>query len=263
MRKLILGAVAAALLGACAGGVVPGILLATEAPVTTLSPHIIAAVADPRRPEADRARDALRHPADILAFAQVQPGQVVADIGPGGGYYTRMFAVAVGPNGRAIGVLRRPPADAPAPTQRPAIYGVADEGGYGNLEAAQLDWQNLGVSETYDIIFISQIYHDFHLPRFNYDIAALNRSLYAALKPGGALVVIDHAAPDGSDLTVTDTLHRIEQATARREIEAAGFVLEAESQVLRNPADNRAERVFEADIRGRTDQFVMRFRKPS
>jgi predicted methyltransferase len=93
-------------------------------------------------------------------------------------------------------------------------------------------------------------------------VPRLDRELFAALKPGGVLVIIDHAAVDGSDVSVTGTLHRIDRGQVIRELTAAGFVLEDESQALRNPADNRTERVFEADIRGHTDQFALRFRKP-
>lgn len=256
MRGLLIGA-AALVLGACAGGAVPGIMLAELPPVTATTPYIVAAVADPRRPDADRARDESRHPADILAFTGVRSGWRVADVGPGGGYYTRMFAVAVGEQGRVFAI------DRPNAPDRPprAILAVAPE--YPNVTVIQQGYQGWTTPEPLDAIFISQIYHDFHLPQLNLDVAQINRDMFAALKPGGVLVIIDHAAPSGSDLSVTNTLHRIDEATLRREVEAAGFVFEADSQVLRNPADNRTERVFETDIRGHTDQFVLRFRKPA
>lgn len=256
MRGLLAGA-AALFIGACAGGAVPGIMLRTEPAIAATSPHIMAAVGDARRPEADTARDVLRHPADIMAFAQVQAGQRIADVGPGGGFYTRLFSVAVGEQGRVFAI------DRPNAPDRPprAILAVAPL--YPNVSVIQQGYQNWSTPEPLDTIFVSQIYHDFHLPALNLDVPAINRMLFAALKPGGALVIIDHTAVDGSDLTVTDTLHRIDQATLRREVEAAGFVFEEESQVLRNPADNRTLRVFEGDIRGHTDQFVLRFRKPA
>jgi predicted methyltransferase len=254
MRVVFAGALGALLVAACAGGAIPPLGMA--ATVTTESPWITAAVSDSRRPEADTARDALRHPAEILAFAQVRPGQRIADVGPGGGYYTRLFAVAVGEQGRVYGIDR--PNSAP---DRPrAILAVAPT--YQNVTVVQDGYQSWSVPEPLDTIFISQIYHDFHLPALNLDVPAINRMLFERLRPGGELVIIDHAAVDGSDLSVTDSLHRIDQATLRREVEAAGFVFEAESQVLRNPADPRTERVFDTDIRGHTDQFVMRFRKP-
>ncbi len=260
MRKILIGAATALFIGACAGGALPGLMMSAEPPLTASAPHLVAAVADANRPEADIARDALRHPAEVMAFAGVQPGQVIADVGPGGGYYTRLFAVALGGEGRVYGIIRPP---APNATQRSAIYAVAESGAYANMRVTEQDWQNWAMPEPLDAIFISQIYHDFHLPRFNFDVAAINRTMFAALKPGGTLVIIDHAAVSGSDLSVTDSLHRIDQATLRREVEAAGFVFEDESQMLRNPEDNRTLRVFEGDIRGRTDQFVLRFRKPA
>jgi predicted methyltransferase len=254
---MLAGAVIALFVGACAGGALPGIMLRAAEPITAASPHIVAAVADARRPDADRARDDLRHPGDILAFAGVSAGQRIADVGPGGGYYTRLFSVAVGDSGRVFAI------DRPNAPDRPprAILAVAPD--YPNITVLQQGYQGWLTDEPLDTIFISQIYHDFHLPQLSIDVPRLNREMFAALKPGGELVIIDHAAADGSDLSVTNTLHRIDQATLRREVEAAGFVFEAESQTLRNPADNRSERVFEADIRGHTDQFVMRFRKPA
>lgn len=256
MRNILAGAGVALFIGACAGGAIPGIMLAAPAEVTAASPHIVAAVSDSRRPEADVARDALRRPAEIMAFAGVQPGWRIADIGPGGGYYTRLFAVAVGERGRVFAI------DRPNAPDRPprAILAVAPA--YPNVTVVQQGYQGWSVDEPLDAIFISQIYHDFHLPALNIDIARVNRDMFAALKPGGVLIVIDHAAVDGSDLSVTDTLHRIDQSMLRRELEAAGFVFEAESQALRNPDDDRTLRVFEGDIRGHTDQFVLRFRRP-
>jgi predicted methyltransferase len=134
---------------------------------------------------------------------------------------------------------------------------------YSNVVHLTDGYQGWTLPEPLDAIFISQIYHDFYLPQLSIDVPALNRAMFAALKPGGVLIIIDHAAVDGSDISVTDSLHRIDRAQVVRDMEAAGFVLEGESEVLRNPADARSERVFEADIRGHTDQFALRFRKPA
>ncbi len=256
MRKLMVAAGAALVLGACAGGVLPPILVDAPA-VTAMSPHVLTAVADPRRPEADTARDALRHPADIMAFAGVQPGWRIADVGPGGGYYTRLFSVAVGEGGRVFAI------DRPNAPDRPprAILAVAPL--YPNVTVLQQGYAGWDAGEPLDAIFISQIYHAFYLPQLGIDVPALDRQLFAALKPGGALIVVDHAAVDGSDISVTNSLHRIDQGQVVRDLTAVGFVLEAQSEVLRNPADNRSERVFEAGIRGHTDQFALRFRKPA
>lgn len=256
MRALVAAALAGLFISACAGGAVPGLMMATAAPVTASSPHIAAALVDPRRTDADRERDALRHPAEILAFAGIAPGMRVADVGPGGGYYTRLFSVAVGDEGRVFAIDRPN-----TPERRRAILDVAPA--YPNVAVIQEGYQGWAAPEPLDVIFISQIYHDFHLPALNLNVPTVNRDLLAALKPGGALIIIDHAAVAGSDLSVADTLHRIDQARVRSELEAAGFVFDGETDVLRNPADNRTVRVFEGDIRGHTDQFVMRFRKPA
>lgn len=257
MRKMLAGLGVALFIGACAGGAAPGLMMAQPAEqVTAASPHIAAALADTRRPDADRERDAMRHPAEVMAFTGVQPGWRVADIGPGGGYYSRLFAVAVGEGGRVYGVDRAGTPERPRP-----MAAVAPT--YSNITHLTDGYQGWSVSEPLDAIFISQIYHDFFLPQLSIDVPRLNREMFAALKPGGVLIIIDHAAVDSADVSVTNSLHRINQAQVVRELTEAGFVLEEESQVLRNPADDRTQRVFESDIRGRTDQFVLRFRKPA
>ncbi len=261
MRKF-LGAVSVAVfIGACAGGAVPGLMMAAPArmAVSASSPHIVAAVADPRRPEADTQRDALRHPAEVLAFAGVQPGWRIADVGPGGGYFSRLFSVAVGESGHVYGV-DRPNA---APDRPRAMLAVVPQ--YTNMTELQAGYTGWTIAEPLDAVFISQIYHDFFYQQLNIDVPALNRAIFDALKPGGVYVIIDHSAVAGHVIDGSNPqsdLHRIDQAQVIREVTAAGFVLEEESQILRNPADNRTERVFEGDIRGHTDQFMLRFRKP-
>jgi predicted methyltransferase len=234
-------------------------MMAQAPPVTATSPHIVAALADPRRPDADRERDALRHPAEVMAFAGVQPGWRVADVGPGGGYYTRLFSVAAGDAGRVYAV-DRPNA---APDRPRAILAVAPQ--YQNITVLQNGYQGWNAGEPLDAVFVSQIYHDWFYPQLNLDVPALNRAIFDALKPGGVYVIIDHAAVAGHtiDLNPQTDIHRIDQAQVIREVTAAGFVLDAEGQALRNPDDNRTLRVFEGDIRGRTDQFMLRFRKPA
>ncbi|HYD87019.1 MAG TPA: hypothetical protein VEA80_06070 [Vitreimonas sp.] len=259
MRNFLAGLGAAVFIAACAGGAVPGLMMREAAPVTATSPHILAAVAEPRRPDADRARDALRHPAEIMAFAGVQPGWRIADVGPGGGYYTRLFSVAVGPTGHVYGIDRAGTPERP----RPLAAFAAD---YGNITHLTAGYQGWTIAEPLDAVFVSQIYHDWFYPQLGIDVPALNRAIYEALKPGGVYVIIDHAAQPGHTINTADPqadIHRIDQAQIIREVTAAGFVLEAESPVLRNPEDDRSLRVFEGDIRGRTDQFVLRFRKPA
>jgi predicted methyltransferase len=251
-----LASVALLVVAACAGGVAPPYLLDAESSEAAGAARYEAAVADPRRPEADTTRDALRHPVDIMAFAGVEEGWRIADIGPGGGYYSRLFAVAVGDSGRVYAVDRPGTAERPRP-----MAAIAAE--YQNITHLTDGYQGWTIAEPLDAIFISQIYHDFYLPQLTIDVPVLNRAMFDALRPGGVLIIIDHSAVDGSDISVTNTLHRIARAQVVQDLQAVGFVLDAESEALRNPEDDRAVRVFEGDIRGRTDQFVLRFRKPA
>jgi predicted methyltransferase len=246
MRTLLASALA---LSACA-------TQPESAAISASSPHIVAAVASVTRPDADRARDADRKPAEMLAFAGIAPNQRVADFIPGGGYFTRIFSEAVGAGGKVVALL--PP---PNP-QRPddAFRAVAAQ--YPNVEIVQQSFTTLTLAEPCDVIFTAQNYHDLHLARLNLDVAAVNARIFSALKPGGVFVVVDHSAKPGAEVGVANTLHRIDPAIVRREIEAAGFVYDGASEVLRNPTDTLELAVFDPAIRGKTDQFVLRFRKP-
>jgi len=257
MRQLLIAAAAAFALCACNQQAAQ----TTEAAeVAADAPHILAAVADERRPQADRDRDAARRPAEILAFAQIEPGDRVADIFPGGGYFTRLFAAAVGEEGRVYPTIR--PEASVSQFETPVLEVAAL---YPNATMARSAYDALSYPEPLDVVFISQFYHDLALAAYNLgDRAELNRTAFEALRPGGLYIVIDHAAVDGApvETDAETTLHRIDQATVRREVEAAGFVFDGDLDVLRNPADARTLGVFDDTIRGRTDQFVMRFRKP-
>ena len=213
--------------------------------------NVAAAVADPGRTDADKARDAARKPSEVLEFSGVKPGDKVGELLPGGGYFTRLLSAAVGPNGKVY-------AAAPANDVEKAKAMAK-----GNVEVVPLTPTSLGFPEPVDLIFTAQNYHDFHLKRLNLDVAAVNKRLYDALKPGGTLLIIDHAAVPGAPIDVADSLHRIDPAVVRREVEAAGFKFVGESDAVRNPADPKTAGVFDASIRGKTDQFVYKFQKPS
>lgn len=259
MHRFLLAAAGAFLLTAC-GQQLAEAPAPPAAEVTADAPHIQAAIADARRPQEDRDRDLNRRPADMLAFAQIEPGDRVADIFPGGGYFTRLFAVAVGDEGRVYPTIRP---DGVAGEFETPILEVAAQ--YPNAAMARTPYDALAYPEPVDVVFTAQNYHDMYLTAYGLgDAAEMNRTAFAALRPGGYYIVLDHAAVDGS-ATETDAqtaTHRIDQATVRREVEAAGFVFDGELNVLRNPADARTISVFDPSIRGRTDQFVMRFRKP-
>lgn len=224
---------------------------------------VSAAISDPARPDSDTARDADRKPAETLTFTGVKPGDRVGDYAAGGGYFTRLFAAVVGPGGHVY-------ASVPSGLFKYAniVKGIADIETYAAahpnvtvtfgsaLDAAQYP-------QKLDLFWISQNYHDLHDSFMGpVDMTAFNAAVFAALKPGGMYVILDHVAAKGSPSEVTDTLHRIEPATVRHEVEAAGFKFLDQSQVLANPADAHTVGVFDPSIRGRTDQFILKFIKP-
>ena len=222
---------------------------------------IAAAVADPNRPEADRARDANRKPSECLVFAGIKPGDRVADIGPGSGYFTRIFAKAVGPNGYVYAYI---PSDIDAMYKKHGmtVPPPADPH-YSNISYIHAPIEKFVTPEKIDIAWTSQNYHDLHDKFFGPpEINKVNKAIYDSLKPGGVFIVLDHAAEKGSGLRDTDTLHRIDEAAVRKEVEAAGFKFVGESSVLHNPGDPHTAKVFDPSIRGKTDQFILKFRKP-
>jgi len=224
---------------------------------------IAAAVADPSRPVADTERDANRKPSIMLSFSGIKPGDKIADYAAGGGYFTRLFAHIAGPRGRVY-------ASVPSPLfQYPNIVkGISEiqmyAVGHPNVSvtlASPLDAARY--PEPLDLFWISQNYHDLKDPFMGpVDMAAFNRAVYAALKPGGIYIVLDHVAAPGSPENVTDTLHRIEPSVVRREVEAAGFKFVGESKALHNPDDPHTAGPFNPSIQGKTDQFVFKFQKP-
>lgn len=219
--------------------------------------NIAAAVADKGRPEADTIRDADRKPAEMLEFAGVKPGMTVVDLIPGGGYFTRIFAKAVGPKGTVYAVSG-PARPAPAPT--PAQDVIAADPAYSNVKSIHVPVaQGIAIPTQADVVWTSQNYHDVkNAP--NVDMLVFNKAIYAALKPGGVYIVLDHVAAPGAQ--VTNTLHRIDPAVVKQEVTAAGFKFEGESTVLKHEADDHTLRVTDPALRGHTDQFIYKFRKP-
>lgn len=222
-----------------------------------------SAVADPSRPAEDVARDSDRKPAATLAFIGARPGDRIADYAAGAGYFTRLFSAAVGPRGRVY---------ASVPSELLVYPNIVK--GLAGLQSWSVKHPNVTVTlasalpaarypEPLDIFWIGQNYHDL-LDDFMgpVDVAAFNKAVYAALKPGGYYVILDHVASPESPANVTDTLHRIDPALVRRQVEAAGFTFVGASKALANPADPHTATVFDPSIRGRTDQFLFKFRKP-
>lgn len=212
---------------------------------------ISTAVGDPARPEADRARDANRKPAEIVAFAGVKPGDKVAEIAPGGGYYTRVLAKTVGPEGKVYALM--PAFFANRPGGLDAINALATQ--YGNVEVVVIDYAATELAEPVDLVWTTENYHDLA----NGDIGAVNAWAFKALKPGGTYFVEDHSAP-GTGTSATSTLHRIDPEAVKQQVTAAGFVLDAESDLLHNPND--PHNVNPREVQPTSDKFALRFRKP-
>lgn len=213
----------------------------------------VAAVA-PGRPAADKAQDADRKPGMMVKFARIKRGDTVVEILPGEGYFTRIFSNAVGPKGKVYATELRDPAGAQA---------IAAEPGRGNVEAYAGKPGDIAPAGIADVVWTSRNYHDLKGPKAPADAAEqVNKAAFAALRPGGYYIVLDHSAAAGSGLRDVDTLHRIDVEAVKAEVLAAGFVLEGESPLLVNKADTRTLPVFDDAIKGKTDQFVLRFRKP-
>jgi len=248
MKTLILG-LTLALLGA-------GVADAQAIPA-----YVKAAVADPGRGD-DAQADARRHPAELATFAEVKPGDSVVDLIPGNGYFTRVFSKIVGPKGQVYAIWPNEYAKVDSDDVA-TIAALAKNLAYANVSMILEPGAAFSTPKPVDVVWTSQNYHDYP-DKFmgNIDPSALDKAVFAALKPGGLFIVVDHVAEAGSGSRDTDTLHRIDPALVRKQVEAAGFVFEGESNVLRNPADTHKLKVFDKTIRGHTDQFAYKFRKP-
>jgi len=231
------------------GSALAALLLFAAAPVLAApSAAIMAAVADAGRPDADKAADASRKPAETLDFAGVKPGDKIAELAPGGGYFTRVLAKAVGANGK---VYTYAPARPGAPPAMPVAPNVTPLNG---------PYADFAVPEAVDVVFTARNYHDFQnaMP----DMTGFNRKVFAALKPGGVYFILDHAAAADAADDVHMALHRSKEAAARREAEAAGFRFVASSDLLRHPEDDKTKRVFDSGEHNATDQYILKFEKP-
>jgi predicted methyltransferase len=236
------------------------LLLAGGAAAAPASPQIAKAVADPSRPKDDTATDAARDPQDTLAFAGVTSGMSVVELFPGGGYYTRMISDVVGPKG--------------------AVMGIENAGWKGAAEAdrkmmaelnrpnIQLQVQPFGQMQLppgkADMFWITQNYHDLKIAKYGVvDMAAFNRAVFDALKPGGIYFILDHQANPGATLDEIAKLHRVEKAQVIAEVTAAGFKLVGEGRFLNRPGDDHTRSIFDPEIRGKTDQYALKFVKPA
>lgn len=241
-----------------AGATAMSLGAAAMAAAPSVPANIVQALADKARPQSDVQRDAARHPGELLAWAGVKRGDKAVDFIMGGGYFTRILSAAVGPAGH---VWAYQPSEF---IKFRAAYGEEQKtvaAAYSNVTPITAPFGELKLPDGVDLVLTVQNYHDLHLKPFAPDTAAkMNAEIFRALKHGGTYVVVDHVGPAGAD--TPDKLHRIDAAQVKKEVEAAGFTFVAESDLLRNPADPHAANVFDPAIRGKTDQFAFKFRKP-
>lgn len=236
-----------------------GTLLAQQPKQRTIDDPITAAVEHPARLESDRARDAERRPARILDFLDIKPGMHVADVMAGDGYYTEILSRVVGTQGKVFCQNTAIPlkvfADKPL-TERLA------EGRLPNVVRLDTEFEDAGLPEDLDAAILIRFYHDFGWQEV--DRKAFNALLFRSLKPGGVFGVVDHHAKKGAGISEGRRLHRVEASFLQEEVEAAGFVLEAESYVLTDPEDAMDWSIFDPEHEGRdtTSRFVYLFRKP-
>lgn len=231
--------------------------MASEPPVTAMSANIVAAVGDAGRPQADKDRDVNRKPAEMVAFGEVRPGDKVGEMIPGGGYMTRILSKAVGPTGHVY-LLNGPPRQPGTPQAFQPI--LDDKANYGNTSFVETNFLTLAVPEPLDLVWTSQNYHDLHNPGRNLDIVAANKAVLAALKPGGLYIVLDHQIAKGQEFSAEN--HRIDEAKVKAEVLAAGFEYVGSSTVLNNTTDDGTKTIFDPSVRGKTNQFILKFKKP-
>ena len=202
---------------------------------------------------------------ELIQFARVDAGSTVIDVYPGDGEWTRLFSDIVGPEGRVYSFV---PAEVAHFKNDPvgAMRTLAKGPGRQNVEAVSADLVAMpGVTQPADVLWLHLFYHDLHtalIQAKGATAADFNRAVYERLKPGGFYVIVDHAAVAGSGTDEAQSLHRIDPAAVREEVEAAGFVLDAQGALLANKDDAHSIKVFDPSIKGETDRFAFRFVKP-
>lgn len=202
---------------------------------------------------------------ELIRFARIDAGATIIDVYPGAGDWTRLFSDVVGPEGRVISFV---PAEVAHFKNDPVglMRTIAEEPGRENVEAISADLVAMSeITQPADVLWLHLFYHDLHtalMQARGATAANFNRAVYERLKPGGFYIIVDHAAAAGAGTGDAQSLHRIDPASVREEVEAAGFVLDAESTLLANRNDPHAIKVFDPLIKGETDRFAYRFVKP-
>jgi predicted methyltransferase len=270
MRSLAIAAISATALGACQ-------TMGGGSSVTPTSAHIVAAINDPARPQDvdaapgctdaakpcnGKALDQYRKPAEMLAFGEVSPGEKIGELIPGAGYMTRLLSKAVGPSGKVYVFASAPVARPNQPPPAAPIAAItADTTNYSNVSVIITDFTTIPAPEKLDLVWTSQNYHDMHNPGRNLDIVGANKAVFNALKPGGVYIVLDHQSAKGVDFSAD--LHRIDKEKVKAEVLQAGFQYVGESTVLANPNDDGTKVVFDPSVRRNTNQFILKFKRPS
>lgn len=236
------------------------ILMASEADARTAPGSAVRAVIeDPARSADDRALDVNRKPGEVLAFAGVAIGQKIGERFPGEGYWTRLLSKAVGAEGHVYMLLLQYKDGLPYDLDKaePVVAALPNASLVSKTVAQALP------PEPLDLVVSILNFHDL----YNEGIAdyplRFNKGVFGALKPGGIYLVIDHSAAPGAGSSVTETLHRVEEATVKAVAKEAGFELIDESNALANPMDPRTIPNWDKSVDGRSDRFMLKFRRPS
>lgn len=217
------------------------------------------AVSDPARPAGFRAADALRRPAETLKFSGVKAGMDVGEFYPAGGYFTRLLSDVVGPDGHVYAIENAGWNDSVKDDRT-----MLAEGKWTNVSLDVQPFGTVKFPKPLDLAWVTQNYHDLKIPKYgSVDTEAFDRAVFAALKPGGTFIVIDHEGPPGLSPADIAKMHRISRDTVIKEVTSAGFKLAAEGTFLRQPGDDHSKPIFDPAIRGHTDQYALKFVKPA
>lgn len=252
------------LAAALAAAVISTAAIAASPPAGSAA--ITAAIANPHRPAKDTEQDVVRRPADLVAFSKVKAGDTVMDFWPGGGYWSRLFSPIVGAKGKVYAYV---PAEIAEFKSDPVALAkaIGTEPTYANVKEISdplAQQPPPKMYNTFDVVWTFENYHDLHDSFMKgASVDAFNQAIFKLVKPGGYYVIVDHAAASGKGLENTEDLHRIDPATVKAEVEKAGFVLDESSTLLANSADDHSLKVFDPTVKGKTDRFMLRFKKPA
>jgi predicted methyltransferase len=248
-----------------ASGVSDPATITSSDTIDSISPaEIYAASGHSARRPVDLEQDERRNALEVLNFFGILPGMVVLDLYSGGGYYAELLSIVVGPDGLVVAHNNTSYLEF-ASDELAARY---SEGRLNNAERLIGENNQLELAANrFDAVIMIKSYHDVYLVSDEMGWSAVDRpkllqEIFSALKPGGVLGIVDHAADPGGQPESGSALHRIDPAVIRRDMAAAGFRFEAESNVLHNPDDDHSLTVFDPSVSGRTDRAVLRFRKP-